>query len=408
MTIPTDISTDYKSRQMSVIVVAAGQSTRMDGVDKLALEIDGRPVVRHSLEIFDASEIVERIVVVSHETKLDWVRECISDAGLTTAWEVVVGGERRQDSVNRGLRALDDRPPHSPFVAIHDAARPFIDEEMLLRGLAAAEQIGAAVPVTPLKDTVKQVENRIVLDTPDRSSLFAVQTPQIFRTEVLRAAHQTVSADVTDDAAMVELAGGLVATFEGNYNNIKITTPSDILVANALARAAMSETVSNHRYRYGIGFDGHALVPGGPLRLGGTDIEFEMSLQGHSDGDVLLHAIASAILGAAGLGDLGGQFPSSDTRYAGYDSTKFVSESAVKAVDRGWKIDHLDATVIAQRPRLAVHVPIFRSNIASAARIALDKVNVKVTSTDEVGAIGQGEGIAAQAIATLCSYEAHH
>ena len=393
--------------QISVILVAAGESTRMGGIDKLTLEIDGRPVIRHSLETFESCELVDRIVVVSHESKLGWIKQCIAEARLATQCKVVSGGARRQDSVNCGLQALAEWNDPNPFVAVHDAARPFVDGSMLQSGLAAARYIGAAIPVTPLKDTVKQVENRIVVDTPDRSSLFAVQTPQIFRADVLRAAHQTVSADVTDDAAMVEQAGGLVATFEGAYTNIKITTPSDIPVANALIDASIAKNLSSPRFRYGIGFDGHALVDGGPLRIGGTDIPFEMRLQGHSDGDVLFHAVASAILGAAGLGDLGGMFPSSDARYAGVESKIFVSEAAAKAVDLGWQIDHLDATVIAQRPRLAAHVPNFCFNIATAADIEPTRVNVKITSTDEVGAIGNGDGIAAQAIATLRSHARH-
>ncbi len=388
--------------QLAVILVAAGQSTRMEGTDKLALEINGRPVLWHSLCVFDESGTVDRVVVVAHETRLVEVRESIVESGFSKPFRVVAGGARRQDSVNNGLDELARWDDMAPFIAVHDAARPFLNEKMLRNGLAAAEYIGAAIPVVPLKDTIKRVEHGIIVDTPDRSTMFAVQTPQIFRPDVLSAAHETVTDDVTDDASMVEVAGGLVATFEGSYDNIKITTPSDIPIANAISGGPSEWQPQPGTVRYGIGFDGHALVDVGPLRLGGEDVDFHMRLKGHSDGDVLLHAVASAILGAAGLGDLGGMFPSSNPRYADTDSALFVREAATRAESQGWSIDHVDATVIAQRPRLAPHVPAFRSNLAEAIQNDIGSVNVKITSTDEVGAIGRGEGIAAQAIVTIC------
>ncbi len=385
--------------ELSVIIVAAGQSTRMEGVDKLALDIGGRPVLWHSLDIIDRSALVSSAVVVTQETKLDEIRASIANSRISKPLRVVAGGTRRQDSVRNGLEELQQASISSEFIAVHDAARPFIDEEMLKRGLAAARHVGAAVPVVPLKDTIKRVEHGIVVDTPDRGAMFLVQTPQMFRAEILRAAHQTVEAEVTDDASMVEVAGGLVATFEGTFENIKITTPSDIAIARAIAAGNGGQCT----YRSGIGFDGHKLIKGGPLKLGGCEIEFDMRLQGHSDGDVLLHAVASAILGAAGLGDLGERYPSSDPKYSGIDSSTFIRDATLEARALGWRIDHLDATVIAQRPRLAAHLPDFEANIADAAGTAIERVNVKVTSTDEVGAIGQGEGIAAQAIVTLRS-----
>ena len=387
---------------MSVIVVAAGQSTRMAGDDKLTLEIQGRPVMWRALDAFDEFDDVTCVVVVTHETKLEQVRDSIIKSGFSTPFRVVAGGARRQDSVRCGLLELERWGDHSPFIGVHDAARPFVNVAMLRRGLNAAQHIGAAIPVVPLKDTIKRVEHGIIVGTPERSTMFAVQTPQIFRADVLRAAHETVNEDVTDDASMVEVAGGLVATYEGADENIKITTPSDVFIANAIASAQSTGPETPSSVRYGIGFDGHAFVEGGPLRLGGEYIEFDMRLKGHSDGDVLLHSVASAILGAAGLGDLGGHFPSSDPRYKNADSAIFVREAVTKAGKLGWRVDHVDATVIAQRPRLAAQVPAFRANVARAMSTDVARVNVKITSTDEVGAIGQGEGIAAQAIATLC------
>ena len=369
----------------------------MEGIDKLSVEIGGKSVIWHSLDVFNGCELVENVVVVTHESKVSATLAEIKSKDFSKRLQVVGGGARRQDSVRNGLDKLIQMEGESQFVAVHDAARPFIDRRMLERGLAAARHVGAAIPVVPLKDTIKRVEHGIVIDTPDRSSMFSVQTPQVFRTEILRAAHETVSVDVTDDASMVEVAGGLVATFEGDDQNIKITTQSDVPIARSIAsKKADYSSITN-----GIGFDGHKLVDGGPLRLGGADIEFPMHLQGHSDGDVLMHVVASAILGAAGLGDLGSNFPSTDPTYAGADSAVFIREAVKKAASCGWRIAHLDATIIAQRPKLADHVARFKSNIARAVGADEECINVKITSTDEVGAIGAGEGIAAQAIATL-------
>ena len=382
---------------LSIILVAAGRSSRMDGVDKLFLSIEGRPVLWHSLAVFEACELVNTVIVVTHPSRIREFRDSIANSGFSKPCQIVAGGDRRQDSVRKGIEELRRINDEATFIAVHDAARPFIDAAMLTRGVFAAGRVGAVIPVVPLKDTIKRVSSGLVIDTPQRDQLFSVQTPQVFKSEILRAAHETVDEEVTDDASMVEIAGGLVGTFEGSYKNIKITTQSDIPIAHAIAAGPNS----SRTFRSGIGFDGHRLVDGGPLRLGGSEIDFEMHLEGHSDGDVLMHAVASGILGASGLGDLGGNFPSNDPNYAGFDSARFIREATIRAASLGWRVDHVDTMVIAQRPRLAVHAPAFESNIAQAIGIEIERVNVKITSTDEVGAIGRGEGIAAQAIVTL-------
>jgi 2-C-methyl-D-erythritol 2,4-cyclodiphosphate synthase len=236
--------------------------------------------------------------------------------------------------------------------------------------------------------------------------MWAIQTPQIFRFDVLKTAHEMTNEDVTDDASMVETVGGLVAIFTGSNDNIKITTPEDLELATLIlgrrqVGAVAQSGAAAEGTRFGIGFDGHSLKHGGPLRIGGVDVEFDHHLDGHSDGDVLFHSIASAILGAAGLGDLGGRFPSSDEHYAGFDSAQFIAESARLALEAGWLVSHVDATIIAQRPRLASVGPDMTANIGGINGLENSSINVKVTSTDHVGAIGTGEGIAAQAIATL-------
>ncbi|MEE8046815.1 MAG: 2-C-methyl-D-erythritol 2,4-cyclodiphosphate synthase, partial [Dehalococcoidia bacterium] len=357
-----------------------------------------------SLKVFETFDSVGSVVLVMSAENLSAGKTAVEAGEFSKVVDVVAGGERRQDSVKIGLLVLAGLPDGAPeFVAIHDGARPFINHEMLKRGLATAQKIGAAIAAVPVKDTIKIAPNRVVTDTPDRSGMWAIQTPQIFRFDVLKTAHEMTVDDVTDDASMVELVGGLVAIFDGSNDNIKITTPEDLELATLIHNRRGGETgsVPTTGSRFGIGFDGHGFTDGGPLRLGGIDIEFDQHLDGHSDGDVLFHSIASAILGAAGLGDLGGRFPSSDERYAGFDSAQFIGESARLAREVGWLVDHVDATIIAQKPRLAAEAPRMVTQINAITGLENSSINVKITSTDHVGAIGAGEGIAAQAIATL-------
>ncbi len=374
----------------------------MDGEDKQFADLGGTPVLEHSLQVFTQSEKVGKIALVLSTMNVDLGMELMAESKYDKVALCIPDGRRRQDSVRAGLLLLDDLGNRADFTAVHDGARPFVDSPMIDRGLAAAQAVGAAVAAVPVKDTIKvSGPNGIVAETPDRNALRAVQTPQIFRTEILSTAHQSVADDVTDDATMVEKAGGQVATFEGHPENIKITTPDDLIFARLIhARRGGTDPIQA-KQRWGTGFDGHSLALGGPLRLGGIDIPFDRHLEGHSDGDVLMHAVASAILGASSLGDLGSNFPSSDQKYAGIDSAAILARCAEMALERGWVVDHLDATIIAQRPKLAGHLNEMAAKIAQAVKIQPASVNVKVTSTDGAGAIGEGQGIAAQAIATI-------
>ena len=390
------------SLSLGVIIVAAGSSTRMDGGDKQFADLNGEPVLGHSLRVFARCRHVAGIALVLSSDNLDPGRRLVSDAGLDDLVICVQGGERRQDSARIGLEALKSSVAETEFIAVHDGARPFVDDSMIERGLATARVTGAAVAGVAVKDTIKACgPNRVVTKTLDRRGLWAIQTPQIFRTGVLSAAYETVTAEVTDDAAMVELGGGLVAVFDGHPENIKITTPDDLLVARLIASRRQGVEPSTGEQRWGTGFDGHRFVSDGPLRLGGVDVPFDRHLDGHSDGDVLLHALSSSILGAASLGDLGSVFPSSDQQLAGIDSGVILERCVEMARSGGWAVTHLDATIVAQRPKLAGHLRDMAMQIATTANIPLTAVNIKVTSTDGVGSIGAGEGIAAQAIATL-------
>ena len=392
--------------RLGVIVVAAGRSSRMGGVDKQLLRLGGIPVILHSLRAFESFSSTSSIVLVMSEDNFAAGINVVEESGLSKIVDVVVGGERRQDSVKIGLDVLASNVNEIPeFVAVHDGARPFVDHELIERGMSTARAIGAGIAAVPVKDTIKVAPHKIITDTLDRSELWAIQTPQIFRYDVLNTAHDVVRDDVTDDASMVESSGGIVATFSGSDENIKITTPEDLHLASLILEQRLGQSSLSGSGPsgsiFGIGFDGHRLVVGGPLRLGGVDIDFGYHLDGHSDGDVLLHSIASAILGAANLGDLGGQFPSSDERYINFDSTKFIAESARKALLDGWLVEHVDATIIAQRPKLAAEALSMVAKIGEIDGLDNSTINIKITSTDSVGSIGAGEGIAAQAIATL-------
>ena len=395
-----------ESGKLGVVIVAAGQSSRMGGVDKQVALLGGEAVISHSLRVFETFDAVDSAVLVMSAENIEDGRAAVEAGKFSKVVDVVVGGDRRQDSVKIGLDVLANHKNGAPeFIAVHDGARPFIDHEMLERGVLTARKIGAAIAAVPVKDTIKIAPHRVVTETPDRDGMWAIQTPQIFRYDVLNTAHEMTTDDVTDDASMVENVGGLVAVFNGSNDNIKITTPEDLELATLIFErrtgSALSGNSDTAGSRFGIGFDGHALVDGGPLRLGGINIEFDQRLDGHSDGDVLFHAIASAILGAAGLGDLGGRFPSTDERYAGFDSAQFIAESVRLVLEAGWLVDHVDATIIAQRPRLGSEAPRMEAQIGTIDGLNNTNINVKITSTDQVGAIGAGEGIAAQAIATL-------
>lgn len=389
------------SETVGAVLLAAGSSARMDGVDKQLLTLRGWPVFIHSLRVLDDSSQIDSICVVFSVRNFEAGKQALAGECFSKVIATVVGGARRQDSVKLGIEALTATEHAPDWLVIHDAARPFVDEAMIGRGLIAARETGASVTAVPLKDTVKQVTEHTVVATPDRDHLRIVQTPQVFLASTLIEAHSAVTADVTDDASMVEKIGGTVTVFDGGYDNIKITTPDDIAIANAIYDRKHGQPVDQIARRWGIGFDGHSLVDGGPLRLGGVEIEFDKRLEGHSDGDVLLHAVTSALLGAAGLGDMGSNFPSSDKSLAGIDSAELLTRSLQKIRESGWEPEHLDATIIAQQPRLSGHVEAITNRIAGV--ISLDKasVNIKVTSTDHVGAIGEGRGIAAQAVATI-------
>ena len=369
---------------VTAIIVAAGASHRM-GFDKLSYCLpDGRTVLETSCALFAAHPAVDELVLVAGGNRPQC--EAIA-AACPKPCTVVQGGTTRADSVHNGLAAAKGQ-----LVAIHDAARPFASEEVITRVLQAAAKTGAAAPAVPVKDTIKVADkDGKVVTTPDRATLYAVQTPQCFDRALYLQALEAVSGEkaslVTDDCSLFELAGLPVTLTAGDYANLKITTKEDLQKENTM--------------RIGHGYDVHRLVEDRKLILGGVEVPYEKGLLGHSDADVLLHAVMDAVLGAAALGDIGQHFPDTDPAYKGADSLALTREVAKIIAAHGYKVGNIDATILCQRPKLAPHIPAMRKNIADAFGLPLDAVSVKATTEEHLGFTGEGLGIAAHAVALI-------
>jgi 2-C-methyl-D-erythritol 4-phosphate cytidylyltransferase/2-C-methyl-D-erythritol 2,4-cyclodiphosphate synthase len=373
---------------VGMVVVAAGTSRRF-GSDKLALRLGGRSVLQRAVGALRAAfpEAPLAVVVRAGEEAAK-----ASELAPFRPKAVVPGGAERQDSVRAGVKALG-LPPEA-IVVIHDAARPFVPREDVLRVVEAAARSGAAVLAAPVVDTVKQVgEDGRVLATLPREQLVRSLTPQAFRVALLLEVFRKAPAGHwTDEAAALEHLGVPVVAVPGDPRNLKLTRPEDA----QLLRGLFPPTV-----RVGQGVDVHPFAPGRPLMLGGVRIPWELGLAGHSDADVVLHAVADAIFGAAGEGDLGEHFPPGDPRWAGADSRTFVAFACERARAKGLAVGSCDVTVLAEKPRLAPHREAVRQSLAALLGVPEDAVGVKATTTERLGFLGRGEGIAALALVVL-------
>ena len=393
--------------RVAAVVVAAGRGQRLAAPDKVLLPLAGQPMLAWSLAAIAATPQIGTVVVVAGEHTIASVEALIEERAFQKVVAVVPGGERRQDSVAAGLAALPDQ---TEVVLIHDGARPLADADLFRRCAEAAAATGAVIAAMPVADTLKRVAgaDRVIAGTVDRSGLWAAQTPQAFRLDVLRRAFASnAGADVTDEALLCEAAGIPVQVVSSSSANLKVTHPEDVAVAEALlrARTPLQEIAplpaSPPPFRTGIGYDIHRFAPGRRLVLGGVEIPHELGLDGHSDADVLLHAIADAILGAAALGDIGQHFPPGDARFRDADSQDLLRESVRLARAAGWAPANIDATLLAEAPRIGPHVPLMRERITACLGLGPDAVGVKATTNETLGAIGRREGIAALAVATL-------
>ncbi len=391
----------------AAIIPAGGVGLRM-GLDhpKQFLELGGMPILIRTLQVFHLLPSITTIVVAAPVGHQEQLSAMLERYGLFDCCQVVAGGRLRQDSV---LAALKELPAGIELVAVHDAVRPLVSGPLVEDCLREAERSGAAIAAIPVKDTLKEVGDRLIAGTVSRDGLWQAQTPQVVRVDLLRRAYEQAARDGfigTDEASLLEHAGIPVTVVAGSERNIKITRPEDLPVAEALLGAASMEERKNVPDGYGgprigHGYDVHRLVSGRPLVLGGVAIPHDFGLLGHSDADVLCHALCDALLGAAGLGDIGNHFPDTDPRYKGIASLRLVEQVVALLRENGWQLVNADVTVVAQAPKLSPHFPAMRDNLARSCRVAPERINVKATTTEELGFAGRREGMAAHAVALL-------
>lgn len=381
------------------VVVAAGSSTRMGGqTPKQLLPLCGEPLLSHTLRAFEAAESVDSVVVVCRWEDLPAIKTLAAPFHKVRAFPE--GGATRQASVAAGVKAAGE----AEILAIHDGARALITPEEIDRVVADCRLFGASTLAVPVVDTIKEADSQeLVARTLDRSVLRSIQTPQVFyKAEYEKAMEAAAAAgkDFTDDCQLMEFVGRKVHLCPGSRSNLKVTTPEDILFAQAiLQQRKEQERVS--RMRIGHGYDVHRLVEGRKLILGGVTIPWEKGLLGHSDADVLAHAVADALLGAAALGDIGKLFPDTDPAYEGADSLQLLAQVCRVVREKGFAIENIDATILAQAPKLRPHIDAMRENLARACGIPVDCVSVKATTEEGLGFTGAGEGIAVHSVCLL-------
>jgi 2-C-methyl-D-erythritol 4-phosphate cytidylyltransferase/2-C-methyl-D-erythritol 2,4-cyclodiphosphate synthase len=392
----------------AVVVVAAGRGLRAGGDrPKQYRRLAGRPVLTWTLEAILAADPNADVITVVHADDLNDYREAeglLAEPLRAKLAAPVRGGTTRQASVLAGLESLAQRLSGPPaLVAIHDGARPLLfvkHTNLFIEAFAFADLYGAAIPALPVTDTIKSVDaSGLIVATLDRSNLRAVQTPQAFRFAPLFDAHRKAAADghsdFSDDAGLVQWAGLAVHAFPGDPENVKLTTPRDFELAERALAGAYGDI------RIGQGFDVHAFGPGDHVVLGGVKLVHDRGLVGHSDADVLLHALTDAILGGLGAADIGAHFPPSDPQFRLAPSEIFLKDALARLAARRGMLAHLDATLVCETPRIGPYREAIRANIAAMAGIALDRVALKATTSERLGFTGRGEGIAALAVATL-------
>jgi 2-C-methyl-D-erythritol 4-phosphate cytidylyltransferase/2-C-methyl-D-erythritol 2,4-cyclodiphosphate synthase len=385
------------------IIPAGGAGLRLgSSIAKQYLLLDGVPVLARTLKIFQQAKVIDEIVLVVPEDDLISVKKQLLDKyDLTKVRAIVAGGKERQDSVRNGFLAIADR---CDVVLIHDGVRPLLTEEMINQVVAAAKIDGASSIGVKVKDTVKQTaDTDLVEATLPRNNLWLTQTPQAFAFDILQKAYAAAVSDKfygTDDASLVERIGGKVKMIAGSHENIKITTPEDLIIAEAFLK---NKTGTSMNTRSGFGYDSHRFAAGRKLNLGGVEIAFDFGLQGHSDADALIHAICDALLGAAGCGDIGRHFPDTDQSYK--DISSIIILERVKKIieEKGFLINNIDATVVMEKPKLAPYAAAMVINIARILEISETAVNVKAKTNEGMGFIGNNEGVAV--FATACVNE---
>ena len=396
---------------MEVLILHSGalaMQHRLMGLPgpKQFFELDGIPILIRTLQIFQQLESIGLIIVVVPLASCDWVEEQVQNSHLSKIFKVVAGGKHRQDSVLIGLEAL---PREVELVLVHDGVRPFVPVSVIENCLMEAEREGAAMAAVPVKDTLKAVsaENEIE-QTIDRSGVWQAQTPQAADVALLKRAFAEAAKHkdfiATDEAALLERINVPVKVVEGSEKNIKITRPEDLVLAKAILMESREENTiakENCRYRSGYGYDAHRLVEGRSLVLGGVVVPHVKGLLGHSDADVLTHALCDAMLGAAGAGDIGQHFPDTDEKFKDIESLDILKSVSHLVKKRGDVLHNADLTVVAQRPKLAKYFEVMKKNLAAACGVDPASINLKATTTEGMGFEGREEGISAHALVML-------
>jgi 2-C-methyl-D-erythritol 4-phosphate cytidylyltransferase/2-C-methyl-D-erythritol 2,4-cyclodiphosphate synthase len=388
--------------RVAAIIAAGGVGTRIGGsVPKQFADLgDGTMMLWRSIDAVARCRIVDEIVVALPASAIGSLPG--SRPAIAQPISFVAGGARRQDSV---CNALDRVSPDADLIVIHDAARPFVTPDLVERVVRVAYEHGAAIAALPVIDTVKQShaegqDARVIKATLPRQTIFLAQTPQAFRRDLLTTAMAAADgASVTDEATLIERSGHPVHLVEGEPQNIKVTTPADLDRARNMIGQVQSDRAA--AARIGTGYDLHRLVPDRPLILAGVRIPFERGLIGHSDADIVCHAITDAVLGAAGLGDIGRLFPDSAAKWKDADSLELLKGAMELVHAGGYRVENVDVTVIAEKPRLVPHLDEMRANLARALAVDVAAVSIKGKTNEGVGAIGRGEAMACHAVALL-------
>jgi 2-C-methyl-D-erythritol 4-phosphate cytidylyltransferase/2-C-methyl-D-erythritol 2,4-cyclodiphosphate synthase len=383
----------------AAVIVAAGAGLRAGGErPKQYCPIGGKPVLRHSVEAFLRHPGVAQVQVVIGEGHGALYDEAVGDLALPRP---VIGGATRQLSVARGLEALRQSAPD--LVLIHDGARPFVSASIISHVIAHLDRHGAVAPGLPVTDTLKRAAGNVVVETVDRTGLWAVQTPQGFRFEAIAQAHaragEAAGQTFSDDASIAEWAGMDVALIPGSPDNGKITSAADLAAADERMRREALLGLGD--IRVGQGFDVHAFEPGDHVTLCGIRIAHDKALSGHSDADAALHALTDALLGSIGEGDIGVHFPPSDPQWRGADSAIFLKHAARLIAERHGIIANADITIVCEAPRIGPHVPAMRRRIAEILALAPERIAIKATTSENLGFTGRGEGLVAMATATV-------
>ncbi len=367
------------SIKCTAIILAGGSSTRMGGRDKQLIEIDGVPVIVKSALIFERTAEVTEIIIAAKKEEKEHIKSLCKSFGITKLKAVTEGGATRAESARKAFALVEN----TDIVAVHDGARPFATAGLAQKVILAAKEYGAAIPAIAVKDTIKETEAGLVKSTPDRSTLFCAQTPQAFRYGIYEKMIAGAE-EATDDAALAEKAGYPVKIVEGEESNIKITTPNDLEKTGAERSRCM--------LRIGHGYDVHRLTENRRLILGGVEIPYELGLLGHSDADVLVHAVMDALLGALALGDIGKHFPDTDSQYKDIDSMLLLKKVWALITEKGYRLVNLDVTIKAEKPKLAKYIPAMRENIAAALAASPDSISIKATTEEGLGLAGAGIG----------------